>query len=392
MGANCKYATFKRRHFNMGMSGGMSDLEFLRTFIDGKSAWRQPNFNPLFAKTEKTSKECEMDIMFLLSEGKSVKEICSVMSVQPKTVLRIGRVNGRLRPEFEAARRKRASERSRHTMANQAMRKRLSEKHKENWAERKSDAFIPVQLPSYSELEKREGRYGGLWFGRGWWTPVEVAELTVLCNGKMEIGHAATIIGRPPSHLAHRARNIGLELPRDWYAIIAVEYEPKLKGISEIDIKLQYPYAPKESKNNNSEILEIYSFVPKGLAEWMKADICQEIMCDVLSGKVTINAFRKNRGLMQQYISRWKKQNMENAGYNTTSPYDIDDERPFDEFIASRAPIEDRYNASAEIRSNYRNCIRLPYIPPIQEEYVYRKELVKIRNEEIDNKVLAYHP
>jgi hypothetical protein len=190
----------------------------------------------------------------------------------------------------------------------------------------------------------------------------------------MEVARAATIIGRPPSTLAHKARELGLTLPRDWYELIAPEYAPKLKGIQADEMSSQYPYVSIKS-DERDDLLAVNEFVPKNYPEWMRADICQEILMEIYEGKLSLETLGGSTGsqLIRKFIARWRKQNTENGGYNVIYGGDLDDDRTFDELAGAKALQDMPYNAMNDFRRTKEAYIG--YVEPDQLNYVFQKEI-----------------
>ena len=87
------------------------------------------------------------------------------------------------------------------------------------------------------------------------------------------IGKSADGLGRPPTSLAWKAREIGLALPADWSAIIRPKPKPRL--IRDVRRRLSYPFIIKR-RDEHGDLLAVNAPVPRGAPG--REDVCQEIL------------------------------------------------------------------------------------------------------------------
>src|SRR5690348_11715324 len=101
-----------------------------------------------------------------------------------------------------------------------------------------------VLEPAEAILDRGARYYNGLWLDRHrTWTDKDQAALFVLCGARADISKCADVLGRPPTNLAHRARDVGLTLPPEWRSLITKEKQPAKFRLA--SAPLQYPYVEK---------------------------------------------------------------------------------------------------------------------------------------------------
>ena len=151
-------------------------------------------------------------------------------------------------------------------------------------------------------------RYGGHWLdsGRNWNRP-DLVGLAALCKFSAPIEQSADALGRAPSMLAHRARDMGLKLPPEWRDAITTRKSGGAKLLS-------YPYII-EARGEHADLIEVNSLVSQGLPEHMRADVCQEIMLALWEKRFTLSEFKSSPKLVNQFIRSARKLNYEAGGY-----------------------------------------------------------------------------
>lgn len=179
--------------------------------------------------------------------------------------------------------------------------------------------------------------FGWFWTGTHW-SPADEFKLSVLCEADTDIEAAADAIGRKPTSIAHRARDTGLTLPRQWSKLIM----PKraLKPREAATGLMAYPYISK-ANSSSADLLEINALIPKGMPEHIRADVCQEIMIAILEGRTTLEALRSRKGTVPYFIRRFYKDNYEDSGRALS--FSVEDERSYDEIASSRG-VRDSYH------------------------------------------------
>lgn len=155
-------------------------------------------------------------------------------------------------------------------------------------------------------------RYGGGWYDRNLnWRGEDLLALDILCEADADHEGAADALGRPPSNLAHKARDVGFTLPREWARLIAPKRAKKPRIIN--PGPLAYPYIQK-LRPEHADIVAINNLIPKSIPDHMRSDMCQEIMLAILEGRTTLEKL-KDRGRSAQYfIRKFYKDNFEDGG------------------------------------------------------------------------------
>ncbi len=148
------------------------------------------------------------------------------------------------------------------------------------------------------------------WSARLNWSAEEKGVLRALCEANAPIGKSADGLGRPPTSLAWKAREIGLALPADWSAIIRPKPKPRL--VRDVRRRLSYPFIIKR-RDEHADLLAVNALVPRGAPG--REDVCQEIMLALWEGKVTLDDLRRHRGSIRSFVRSFNVANFEAAGY-----------------------------------------------------------------------------
>lgn len=229
------------------------------------------------------------------------------------------------------------------------------------------------------------------------WSDADHAALFTLCGAGSEIEACADTLARSPRTLAHRALDIGIRLPTPWWRFAlsprrwqarqdaesrreerreerrakreTEESERTARREARMRGPLQYPYLP-DSTPESIDLLSVNALVPKGLPEWIRADICQNIMLAVLEGETTLTQLKEKRESSQYYIKRFYR---EEVDHNLVSFDHRDDERAYDEIAGamsredwSRSEINDRRRAYSALET---------FVHPVQLGAVYNAEI-----------------
>lgn len=169
-----------------------------------------------------------------------------------------------------------------------------------------------IELVSVPALLARPRLVGGAWhYTHSHWTRPETVALKALCEADASLEKSAAALGRSPTSLAHRASDTGLTLPREWRAAI-YKYKPKPKVQREAP--LQYPYI-KDVRGEHQDLLAVNALAPRGLPDYERADVCQEIMLALWQKEVTLNELRQDKSLLRKFTSGFRKANFELGGY-----------------------------------------------------------------------------
>lgn len=167
-----------------------------------------------------------------------------------------------------------------------------------------------IELVSVPAILARPRYLGGNWCStRTHWARCEDVILKALCDADAPLEKSADGLGRSPSSIAHRARDTGLRLPKEWADLI----RPK-RLRAEARVALQYPYIQKV-RGEHAELLAVNSLVPRGLPDHMRADICQEIMLAIWTKEVSLDELRSDRALVNRFVKGFRRANLEGGGW-----------------------------------------------------------------------------
>lgn len=252
-----------------------------------------------------------------------------------------------------------------------------------------------IVLQSADTILARGPRYwGGKWAdARLDWSDADQAALFALCGAGAAIEASADALARAPKALAHRALHNGIRLPNAWrqYALTPAKWQARLDAVArreerrhkraiEIAEKLaareahkrgllQYPYVADPAPEH-LDLLVVNDLVPKGIPEWIRADICQNIMLAVLEGEITIAKLKEKRESAQYFIRRFYR---EEVDHKLVSFDHRDDERAYTDIAASVA--RDHWDRS-EMNDRRRSYEVLgTFASPTQIGAVYHAEI-----------------
>jgi hypothetical protein len=162
------------------------------------------------------------------------------------------------------------------------------------------------------------------------WQTDHDAALNLLALANADVEKTGLSLGRSPKALTYRARDLGLEMPAGWAKLIRPKYTPHPR---EAKVILAYPYIQK-ARPEHADLLRANSLVPKGLPDWIRADVCQSVMVALYEGSVSLDILEKNQKNVRWFIARFYKEQMpreEITGFSTSE----DDERPYYDASAS---------------------------------------------------------
>jgi hypothetical protein len=215
------------------------------------------------------------------------------------------------------------------------------------------------------------------WYFSSWysnqnmtWTPTDEFKLEVLCESDSAAEQSADVLGRQPKTLAHRARDCGLTLPRQWAHLIAPKRKPRLIEVGAP--ALAYPYLTT-ARPEHADLLEINSLVPACLGWDMRADICQEIMIAILEKRTTLEMLRARRGTASYFIRKFYKENFEDAGH-ALSFSTVDEDRSYDE-IASSIAAKEWHRDQVHERTKYIEPMTQMFTRPVQFEAAWQDQI-----------------
>jgi hypothetical protein len=217
----------------------------------------------------------------------------------------------------------------------------------------------------------RNGFFAHSW---GWnknfnWAQDDKCKLEILCESDSEIEQSADVLGRPPSTVAYKARDLRLTLPQQWASIIAPKR--RLKPIEIASPELAYPYIVK-ALPEHSDLLAINQLVPRSIGGDMRGDICQEIMVAILEGRTTLEALKSRQGTTAYFIRKFYKDNFEMNGH-ALSFSTVDEDCSYDEIASSIAAKEWHSNQRYE-QTRYINSVRT-FSPPTQFQAAWEDQV-----------------
>lgn len=231
-------------------------------------------------------------------------------------------------------------------------------------------AINHVKLESHKFSLEHPRYNGGAWLStRTWWTDPEKAALKSFSDAKAPLDKVADALGRDPKSIAWFARDlVGPSImPSEWKALIAPKKKPKLLA----EVRLAYPYIRK-ARPSDADLLKVNDLVPKHLAEWIRADVCQSIMLALYDGSVELAELVANKAKVTEFIKKfyaeqmpWQETNLEGRGGDDRDNYDI---------AASRS-YEDDGGESAERRRMFGSSLFNRWTPATQIETVHFNEV-----------------
>jgi hypothetical protein len=114
-----------------------------------------------------------------------------------------------------------------------------------------------------------------------------------------------------PTSIAHRASDTGLHVPPEWREAI-YKYKSKLRRPKVAP--LQYPYIAKV-RGDHADLLAVNSLVPRGMPDYERADVCQEIMLAIWQKETSLEELHRDKSLLRKFTSGFRKANFEMNGY-----------------------------------------------------------------------------
>lgn len=154
-----------------------------------------------------------------------------------------------------------------------------------------------------------------------WSRPDNVA-MKALTEAAADLERSARGLGRTEKNLVNRARDTGLKLPEEWLECLypgrlerqaarqrqrdAREKELSRRKIANAPmINIAYPYI-RSARGEHADLIAINALVPRGVPDHCRADICQELMLEVLEGKTTVAALQKDKSLLHKYLKYYQ--------------------------------------------------------------------------------------
>lgn len=225
-------------------------------------------------------------------------------------------------------------------------------------------------------LLKTPRYFGGGWYStRTNWQPIETFKLDILCEADADIEGSADALGRAPTTLAWKARELGLTLPSQWSRLIAPKRKRAVK--TPVSADLVYPYIAKP-RAEHADIMEINAMIPKGIPDHMRSDMCQEIMLAIMEGRTTLEMLRAKKASSSYFIRKFYKDNFEQSGYALSFDAKDDDGRSYDE-IASSIAAKDWHHGQVMERERFYHARQLPFTPPTQFQAAWKDQIGRVQ-------------
>lgn len=179
------------------------------------------------------------------------------------------------------------------------------------------------------------GPNGASWAWTGtWWQRPEIVALSALCEYAAPLEKSADCLGRSPTSIAHRARDAGLILPREWRDAIT-----KRRPFKPRERDLQYPYI-REVRGEHADLLAVNALVPRNFPDHVRADICQEIMLAIWMKQITLEELREDRTAVQSFVRGFRKSNFEAGGHAISLDVPMHDGRSWYDVLPSPTTLE----------------------------------------------------
>jgi hypothetical protein len=114
------------------------------------------------------------------------------------------------------------------------------------------------------------------------------------------------------------------------------------------------------------------ALVPKGMPEWMRADICQSMMLALFEGTVTIEELQQNKDKVRFFIRKFYREQMPREEVSIETD---DDTRPYHDMVDSGSEwrdkdVNDRRLAHDDLRSSF-----VSSTAPMQIDDIYSREI-----------------
>lgn len=212
--------------------------------------------------------------------------------------------------------------------------------------------------------------YGGGWYNtRTWWTDLDKFKLSVLCEANSDVEASADAIGRSPTSIAHRARDFGMVVPKDWLRLITPKRTAKLNTPA-----ANYPFITK-TRDEHADLLAVNNIIPKSISENMRADMCQEIMLAILEGRTTIAALEAKKANSAYFIKKFYHDNYEAGGHAIS--FSANDEGWNSDDIASSIAAKEWRREEYATTGRYSDAARRTFTAPSQFEAAWKDQVIR---------------
>lgn len=181
--------------------------------------------------------------------------------------------------------------------------------------------------------------FGGLWLDtRRNWSAQDLTLLTAASDMRLTPAMAANTLGRDPSALAWKARELKLRIPSDWarllYNISKCVYCGRAgartkspDGMSHrkcfekahtqhtrrvAPIAIEYPYIVKPDDRYN-DLIAVNRIVSRQIPG--REDVCQDIMLALWESRLSLDELKNDPKAVRQFVKSFRKASFERSGY-----------------------------------------------------------------------------
>lgn len=194
------------------------------------------------------------------------------------------------------------------------------------------------------DLNRPRYREGLLLSTRTHWTPDERKALQAFADGGAPLEKVSLALGRTATSVAWYARDNTMRIPRGWSDIIT------RRPTTAPRVALSYPFVTKR-RDENADLLRVNELVPKSLPEWIRADVCQNVLLAIYEGTTSLEEIEANRSKVRWFIAKFYKEQMPYQEISLEGTH-YDDNRSYDE-IAADAKTEWQSHEINEARLSY---------------------------------------
>lgn len=195
-----------------------------------------------------------------------------------------------------------------------------------------------IELVSVPALLSGPRYSGAAWLStRLHWTRAEEVALKALCEYEAPLEKSADSLGRSPTSIAHRALDTGLVVPPEWREIV----RPKRKSLPKPPrVELRYPYI-RQIRGEHADLLAVNTLVPRGLPDYERADVCQEIMLALWMKETSLEELRSDRALLGRFVRGFRKANFEAGGQAISLDVPMRDGRSWYDVLPDPATVDE---------------------------------------------------
>lgn len=148
----------------------------------------------------------------------------------------------------------------------------------------------------------------GMWWDeRTHWSEEDLNLLIAACDMRISPSMAANSLGRGPTVLAHKARDLKLSLPRSWYELIVIKRKK-----AEPRSKLDYPFIVKPD-DRHADLIAVNRIVSRQLPG--REDVCQDVMLALWESRISLEDLKNDPKAIRAFVKSFRKANFERSGF-----------------------------------------------------------------------------